>query len=398
MNRGKTGGIKIKDSYEGSKDAAIDDFLKNSHIEFFNSGNFGLILKAKTNKGYDSPYESLRYNTLNKPVDVLLIKLLLIEDKEEDEAVTSPPVIMDKQFDSISSEDFQREVDIQREMFEKTNEKGDAICPSIIYDSADYDIDLLESSIKNDRLNQELTPLYELFSGEIGLIAMEILPNYNTIYNKKTEFLSSIDRKIAELFEKMKQDGKTELEIKKMYNETNLFEETIFKGSDIIFKDFALIIYELIRCYKIGYIHGDFHLNNILFNVKEKYIPSFLGKSLLIDFGYSFPVPQDKRDLSTNEEIINTLLDTINPFYEFAPITFISYQWLNYINSNYKVRTKVFEYLDIVEKERKESDNITPEMDGGRKRHKNKTLKKHKKNKNKTKRAPFYFFPFLARK
>ena len=278
---------------------------------------------------------------------------------------------MDKQFDSISSEDFQREVDIQREMFEKTNEKGDAICPSIIYDSADYDIDLLESSIKNDRLNQKLTPLYELFSGEIGLIAMEILPNYNTIYNNKTEFLSSIDRKIAVLFEKMKQDGKTELEIKKMYNETNLFEETIFKGSDIVFKDFALIIYELIRCYKIGYIHGDFHLNNILFNVKEKYIPSFLGKALLIDFGYSFSVPQDKRDLSTNEEIINVLLDTINPFYEFAPITFISYQWLNYIISNYKVKTKVFEYLNIVEKERKESDNITPEMDGGRKRHKN---------------------------
>lgn len=393
MNRGKIGGIKIKDNYEGSKDAAIDDFLKNSQIDFFNSGNFGLILKAKANKGYDSPYESLRYNTLNKPVDVLLIKLLLIEDKEEDEAVTSPPVIMDKQFDSISSEDFQREVDIQREMFEKTNEKGDAICPSIIYDSADYDIDLLESSIKNNNLNEDLRPLYELFSGEIGLIAMEILPNYNTIYNKKTEFLSSIDRKIALLFEKMKQNGKTELEIKKMYNETNLFEE-----SDIVFKDFALIIYELIRCYKIGYIHGDFHLNNILFNVKEKYIPSFLGKSLLIDFGYSFSVPQDKRDLSTSEEIINVLLDTINPFYEFAPITFISYQWLNYINSNDKVRNKVLEYLNIVEKERKEGNNITPEMEGGGKRRRNKTLKKNKNKKNKTKRAPFYFFPFLARK
>ena len=51
MNRSKQGGIKIKDSYEGSKDAAIDDFLKNSNIEYFNKGNFGIILRAKTKNG-----------------------------------------------------------------------------------------------------------------------------------------------------------------------------------------------------------------------------------------------------------------------------------------------------------------------------------------------------------
>lgn len=390
MNRSKQGGIKIKDSYEGSKDAAIDDFLKNSNIEYFNKGNFGIILRAKTKNGYDSPYESLRFNTLNQSVRVLLIKILLIKDEEDSDVSTSPPVLFDSNFDTITPEEFQREVDIQREIFETTNEKGDAICPSIVYDNDDYDVDLLKTSIENKKLIQQLKPLFNLFDGEIGLIAMEILPNYLNIYSGNTNYLSQLDSKLANYYKKLKKINKNDVEIKEEYKSYQLLDSNVFNidNPDKIYQGFALIISELIRCYKIGYIHGDFHLNNILFNKDEKYVPSFKGKALLIDFGYSFPVPNDKRDLSDNKEIINVLLTTINPFYEFAPESFVSYQWLNYIANNETFGDEVFKYLNIIEQER--------EKMGGKK--KKRTLKKYKKMKNKTKRAPFYLFPFLARK
>ena len=44
-------------------------------------------------------------------------------------------------------------------------------------------------------------------------------------------------------------------------------------------------------------------------NKDEKYVPSFKGKALLIDFGYSFPVPNDKRDLSDNKATLHDLAD-----------------------------------------------------------------------------------------
>ena len=127
----------------------------------------------------------------------------------------------------------------------------------------------------------------------------------------------------------------------------NLNESTI--------KELAIIVYELIKCYKIGYIHGDFHFNNILFNKKEKYINSIKGRALLIDFGYAMKI--SKPENLSNNEIIKKLLFTKNEHYGFAPYTWESYQWLNYIYLNDDLNKKILSELLIIENEL--NDSIT---------------------------------------
>ena len=479
MSRNKYGGIKIKDSYEGSKEAAIDDFMKNSDVEFFHSGHFGIILKFKAKNDFESPYESLRYDSLNEPIKELLIKILLVnfdseeddddeDDDEDDEGENySPPLIMDIKLEEVSSQDFKREVNVQDDIFKLTNDDGKAICPAIVYESVDYDIDLLKSSINNKKILKGLNPLFLLYEGNVGLIAMEILPKFTTLYNDKNKNLRYYDSIISTLFknksmlERGNKFSKNENLIKEFYNDVALLQDyevldgpsgvitdnidNVLNPDETTVKELALIVYELIKCYKIGYIHGDFHFNNILFNKKEKYIRSIKGRALLIDFGYAMKI--DNSENLSNNEIIKKLLFTKNEHYGFEPYTWVSYQWLNYIYLNDNLNKKILDELlvienelndskpkseDIVEKEKdkketdkketdekekdteeleKDTEELEKEKDeqekdqqslksGGKKK---KTIKKYKKKKNKTsklraKKAPFYLFPIFGRK
>ena len=109
-------------------------------------------------------------------------------------------------------------------------------------------------------------------------------------------------------------------------------------------KDFfqSLAVYELLRLYDLGYIHGDFSTANILINpnyiYNGKISEQHKGRAMLIDFGASFPVPTNNNtDLSIREKI-NIMLDTpVSYLSNIIPRTYgrkpNNWSWLDNLNN-----------------------------------------------------------------
>lgn len=379
--RSKKGGVKIKDDYTLGEEEAFYDYIKNSNITYYANGNFGLVLKAEIKDISKSPYISQRYYDNDEPIKHLLIKIVFIDDEE----IELPPTIMDKEFDFTSSQDFDHETKIQKEIFDKTNNNGDAICAALIYKDRNINNEQFLDAIKDTSVYSVLHKFLSSWEAKIGIIAMELLDCYEIMYHYQTIKIKEFDKTITKIYEKYTNHPKKRLEKYKSLNIDNL---------NYVAEVLALILSDLIRCYKIGYIQGDFHMGNVLFNPKEQYIEAFKGRSLLIDFGYTFEVPDEIKEETNNEQIIKNLLETTNPYYKFKPETWVSYQWLVFVNNNESLKELVLENIDIIETQRKRL-----ERKGGSKKYKTFKNKKYGKKKNSTekRRSWFYNFPVLGR-
>jgi len=288
------------DSDEDSN-SLFNEFLRSSSsISYVASGAGGIGLEVvnPTNKTYNI----LSTDNANVVCSKLFIKILPIYNVE--------PVKEILRYSSVSvysslSTQFIDEVNLQNRIYKISNFGLEAICPPVINaqihdnDITEKFIDLLiekpdnnSGSIKNGLLSTLKERIQNNNDIQLGVIAMGFTENYITLHNA----MKSYPKVRTDYFKK-------------------------------------LAVYELIRLYDLGYLHGDFSLSNILINPDYIYTgktgENDKGRAMLIDFGASFSVPPRKNDTGLSiKDKIDIMLDTPVPYLKnIIPRTFSSNNW-----------------------------------------------------------------------
>jgi len=232
------GGVRFIESF--TQDTAIQYFIKNSTFSVFSRSNiYGIMVLGKLNSGADSPYRMVRTNNIHTRVSQILFKFFILGTKTE----------YYDDFTTTTTEDIQRETIIQQDIYNKSfnDEKTllEPICPCIVY-SHPYALkskikDMFISKISNINESQYIETL---FKKDIAFIAMEFMNDYKTLNS-------------------LKKSPKYE-----------------------IYKYMA--IYELNNLHKLGYMHNDFHFDNVLIHETYNYFDfAGSGRAIIIDFGLS---------------------------------------------------------------------------------------------------------------
>lgn len=230
-----------------AKEGDIDIFLEKCKITYLSKGSFGIALVAESTS---SPYLSVR-GGIEKEINKIIIKVCAINT--EPFKITSRINGHNSTFSTVHEKNFEREIEIQTEVFFRTCEYLDPICPSILYTEVkDSPYDYKAKQRVETRLSQLLPKSNKtaqiylkniidlLDEGRLsmyGMICMEYAEGYETLVKLKTH-----------------RPDKTE------------------KLRDIA--RHKLIEMSL----KTQYTHSDFHENNILCNPETEEV-------LLIDFG-----------------------------------------------------------------------------------------------------------------
>jgi hypothetical protein len=289
------------------------EFINSSVISYVGAGSSGLGLLS-SNPTNDS-YKILTTNNENVVCSQIFIKIVPIySDKSFQPQFDLHLRKIDRWADIFSSAEpeFWNEVRIQNELYKKTNDNLEPICPPIVYsecldnatsralldmlfdnlDKSDIPPDLFRVMMADDPLNKIATKLkLPRYHGiKLGIIGMGFTKGYQSLH--------SVVR------------GKDAAE-KKQYLD--------------------LAIYELLRLYSIGYLHGDFSQENIMVNPTYNYTGTNSGRAIIIDFGMTFKHNEPDVDVL---RILERMRDTRVPFIGIAPTQHSNYNWfINYINT-----------------------------------------------------------------
>ena len=281
---------------------AFNDFLSNSTFQYVSKGSYGMTFKATLNAGVTSPYSRLDYGG---EVRHLLIKLGLLYDfdmtedqqrdvitkfsradstesvssygsassqPEEDEEdviiqITDGSGFSDKiDLTTCKMHSFIDEVNIQTDIFLKTMNYLQPICPAIVYSgiinsrSDDFKT-LMDKMIAGATVVGSRTQTKELLDGilgqrsgfhNLGIIGMEFADN--------CVLLASMTQTVSKA----------------------QFESATNIGLYLLLK----------LAIDTGYTHGDYHPGNIFINTKQRnYFEPYTGGALLIDFGFAQKIP-----------------------------------------------------------------------------------------------------------
>lgn len=263
QNKKQKGGILLKmEAYK-----AFSYFISNSNIELLtDGGSFGVIFKASFNKNLESPYEMFGPNNFKQPVNNLLIKIVALSKYEldEDDKIWSYLNGATKHIDL--QENFIKEVNIQTDIFFKTMEYLEPLCPAPVYSTIINDkikmqtlIGLLEKK-SNDPYTKSI--FYKIIENvlndripSLGVLGMEIADGFDTMSNFYYTCEKESDPTYINYYEWCEQMGKLQI------------------------LDLAL---------KTGYSHNDFHRSNLLINPRYKgFYKGLNGKIIIIDFGFA---------------------------------------------------------------------------------------------------------------
>ena len=234
-----------------AKEEDLDIFLESCKIFYLSSGAYGIVFLVESEI---SPYVSVRDN---RPVNKMIIKLCAINNHGTHNIGAT---IQGKQYivKTVSEKSFEREIEIQTEVFFRTCDYLEPICPCIIHSEVKgSDFDSLNRQRLAPRLSNLLSKtqldsaeyillkcfLDQITTGRLsmyGLICMEYADGFNTLYRlKQTETKETIEQ----------------LE--------SIARQKLIEMS-----------------FKTQYTHSDFHHGNILCKLDDKQV-------LLIDFGLS---------------------------------------------------------------------------------------------------------------
>jgi serine/threonine protein kinase len=249
--RSQRAGIRLEKQV--SHTDAFKFFIENSTFSYFNRGFFGILVLAKLNEGIQSPYRHIRTNSIKK-VNYLLLKFFEIK-----------PPSTDLDIKNIDSTDIQREIKIQQQIYMSSLIHPDTllepICPCIVYSHAEALTNNCKQSFYKilNRSIQNNKHIDKLFQGEnnVAFFAMEFMENYSPLSK---------------------------------YIDTYLGTSAIDKS-----------LYILDKLHLLGFMHNDFHTDNVLFINNYNYFnidkENSNGRAILIDFGLTNKIKiPDKKD------------------------------------------------------------------------------------------------------
>ena len=312
------------------KEEDLDIFLQECRISYLSSGAFGVVFLVESDT---SPYVSIRDD---RPINKMIIKLCGISNHTF--PLTS--TIGGKQYTvkTVTEKSFEREIEIQTEVFFRTCDYVDPICPCIIHTEvkrADYDpvnrqrlaprLAHLLSKSEPDTAEHILLHFFlqQITSGRLsayGLICMEYADGFETLYRlKKTESASTIEE--LESIARLK-----------------LIEMSV----------------------KTCYTHSDFHDGNILCKLGSK------PQVTLIDFGLCNRLNDEQWKTLKEEWDSHSYYDALESI--FYPLRYDSYDLRNRMDEyGWLLGTDEideddgeFEEIDVPEKI---IDKITSELD-----------------------------------
>jgi hypothetical protein len=268
---GQKGGIILKTDSE----KAFSYFISNSTIDILTEGSsFGIILKATLKPKVKSPYEMFVGTSFRQPVEKILVKLVALSEYKLDPDDAVWPYLNGRTKQIDLEENFIKEVNIQTDIFFKTMEYLEPLCPAPVYSSIIGKnkhtilafIDILKSKTSNPYTRKVF-----------DIIMIAALDN-------RIPSLGVLGMEIAEGFQPMANfygvcENETDPEYMKYYQWT----EQMCKLQIL---NLAL---------KTGYSQNDFHLSNLLVNPLYKGLYKNLkGKTLIIDFGLATKLSDEK--------------------------------------------------------------------------------------------------------
>jgi hypothetical protein len=323
----KGGGIVIDPRYSIYPQDAFVYFVDNSTPYFFSSGTFGVIIKLILNEGATSPYVSFNPFNIAVPVRTLIVKISVLY---------VDPIfnIYDYTYQSkkhklIFASEFKKEIEIQQEIVRMSIGNLNPIAPSIVFDSLGGNIfEIIKKLSPSQEFKfymkraREQVPLTSVSGIIFGIIAMESIEHMQTILKS-----FSLERHFYPRFIRVDHDERAARRPADEYTQyvPNDHME-LFLADPIKKQKIAAYIYKLIQLARFGYVHGDFHTNNILTNQEGT-------RAVLIDFGRCEKIKdtQHKRveDLFQRfiqSETLNDLKFLINYIFELNnPIISTSY-------------------------------------------------------------------------
>lgn len=243
-----------------SDEEAFDTFVENSSFRYVSQGTYGITFEANINPAIPPIYTFTNSNNFGDPVEKLLIKFAFIHDQDYEPEIVRVN-INGRNFTTSEMESFKNEVNIQTDIFLKTMNFLQPICPPIVY-----------SDIYTKR--HRITKLLQLIISSMGagphrVYAQKILDRYPTDY----AYLGVIAMEFA--------------------SDCRLLHYFTANANWELYKNMAL--YLLLRlAIETGYTHGDFHPGNIFINTTStNYFAGTTGSPLLIDFGQAQKIPLD---------------------------------------------------------------------------------------------------------
>lgn len=250
MKKTQRGGVRITNTF--TQVTAIKHFIQNSKFQLFTtSGISGIQVLAALNTDIESPYRTIRTNIFNKEVRQILFKLFKVGNRRGYSGEHQITLI----------EDIDRETKIQIDIYKKSYQLQDTLleplCPCIVFAHYNPINESIKTQILQNITDGEGADIIETFlHGDVGFIAMELLEGYKTL-------------------DSLKNTPKYEL-----------------------YKLMAL--YELNKMHKIGYMHNDFHFQNVLIHETYNYFDTnSSGRALIIDFGAADKVDSEIASLDT---------------------------------------------------------------------------------------------------
>jgi len=280
---------------DSNNESAFNDFMNNSTFEYFSRGGNGLIFVATLNPGVVSPYQHLDASTYGSPVTKLIIKICFILDR-----ITGPtniglyPMLYDE---------FTNEVNIQTDVFLKTMNYLQPLCPAIVYAGI---LEPISTNVVGRIIEQSIAVLKSKPMIPTDHDAVKLLNKIHTYFQrKKINKIGIIAMEFADNYKMVKTEMSTN---PKYTTDSNKLENTIS-----LYNIARYMVIEL--AVKTGYNHGDYHISNMLINLtKNTYFKGIHGEPLLIDFGFTVKLSQqtiEKIKEFYKEGKYNDILNTI---------------------------------------------------------------------------------------
>ena len=293
MKSHQKGGILVnEDLKKVDRGYIFGDFIDRcDKIQLLNdSGSFGVIFKASMDNSLDSPYLSFQPNNFKQPVHTLLVKVVALSNKKLDEYNDYWPYVNGHAKHIDLQENFEKEVNIQTDIYFKTMHYLEPICPAPVF-SKIFDtpesmlmlIEIFEERTKHQYTKDVLQAIRKNIEKKkipsIGILAMEVANDFIPMIKLYQNCLQKNDPGYLEYYLWCEQMAK--LQILKLAMET-------------------------------GYSHNDHHLGNILINPNYKdHYSQTDGKVFIIDFGFTTKLSSDKlkeiRSYYKNGEYSNAL-------------------------------------------------------------------------------------------
>ena len=315
------GGIRIENNY--NEISALKYFLQHARFSILGHSSASCIPLLATLQNTpeiisQSPYRHTRTNFIDKPVTQLIFKIFLWGEKPG--IIDDPQLRADGIIQLTTQEMMQREIRIQEDIFLKTMLNNTTLlepsCPGIVFATKSK----LTSKNKQIVLNRIKTQLdgtdpfdsmciQRLLSYEVSFVAMEFMDGFRPLQEFRR---------------------------------------------DPLFEDYKLMaFYELDKIHRAGYLHNDFHFENVMIRPDYRYFTlsadpneqKYLGRAIFIDFGLSEPIPSnfDLTDDKTRIQLLkreygdfsqlNKLLETFRVF--DAKHIVVQTKYIRYIENLY---------------------------------------------------------------